>query len=398
MQWRGFHSFAGTAIKVVMLSAAVLFYVRNYNGAQLGLGRSNAHHPSIAAAPRDVHWPFMKRMMCPNQTPNPNVWSVLFELARAELDFPEEKITAHPSELIAQDSFFKFNNGGVGYAFNSVGQQHYMIYLRIFKAGSDQIQHNLQDILNPGYYEQWKSLSEMFAKSKALRSTVVENICVVTAVRDPVERFLSAYNEIEFKVEGRKKFGGDGTLHNYTRHDNGTEARFEHFVTDLVGGPRSAGLFGEYQRKGVQEITHIFSMTGILWGLRRLNDCYGEDKFNLTAYLPSLTNLETQFPTFLHDTCEHVPPFDTFNKRIVHDSQADTYNFYEAAKRSWRDEGRVARALCAIHALDYACYDALPIPPVCALLYSKDGFRQKIALVARKPKIKVEHCGQGNFP
>ena len=141
-------------------------------------------------------------------------------------------------------------------------------------------------------------------------------------------------------------------------------------------------------------------MTGILWGLKRLQGCHGKDVApNLTSYLPSLTNLDTEFPKLLNETCSGLPPFDSFKERIVHASQSDKFNFYSAAKQAWKHQGNVSRALCAIHALDYACFDDIPVPTLCQEVYSKSLFQHKVLHAMRIGKqMTLDPCGIGNFP
>ena len=59
---------------------------------------------------------------------------------------------------------------------------------------------------------------------------------MVTAVRDPVEHFLSAYNEILYRRVNRK------------RHVDGSTTHFEQFVRDFVGGPVSSGVYQGHQQ------------------------------------------------------------------------------------------------------------------------------------------------------
>ena len=57
----------------------------------------------------------------------------------------------------------------------------------------------------------------------------------------------------------------------------------------------------------------------------------------------------------------------------------DEYGFYNAAKRVWKNQDKISRALCAIHTLDYACFDKLPIPDfVCQSLYTSNRFHNEL--------------------
>jgi len=45
----------------------------------------------------------------------------------------------------------------------------------------------------------------------------------------------------------------------------------------------------------------------------------------------------------------------------------------------WKAGGNTARALCAIRALDYACFDEVPVPAVCRDVFSTVRFLQTLA-------------------
>ena len=84
-----------------------------------------------------------------------------------------------------------------------------------------------------------------------------------------------------------------------------------------------------------------------------------------------------------------MPKLDSFRRKSVHESQLDPDNNYAAAKLSWERQGKVSRALCALHALDYACFDDIPVPGLCQSLYSSDRFRDHLlnADVMESPPI-----------
>ena len=49
-------------------------------------------------------------------------------------------------------------------------------------------------------------------------------------------------------------------------------------------------------------------MTGILWELKRLRDTLRVvNAIHLTDYLPTVNNLNTEFPKFLSQTCNGIP-------------------------------------------------------------------------------------------
>ena len=122
-------------------------------------------------------------------------------------------------------------------------------------------------------------------------------------------------------------------------------------------------------------------MVGVLWGLKE--NAAGNETLSLTAYLSTLKNLDEEFPKLVNTYCTGVPPMDTSQIKFEHPSSSDPYNFYHAARTSWarsnsnnssEDGVSTSRALCAIHMLDYACYEDIPIPHVCQSVYDDEQF------------------------
>ena len=260
------------------------------------------------------------------------------------------------------------------------------------RAGNDQIRKNLDATLSQSEKDGGKTwiekgqLLEAFTNGyPGLWSPIPQNhrnnTCVVTAVRDPIEHFVSGYNEMEWRVLHNdhhhwinpKKYVGKNTLL-FARWKNGTDMRFEQFIVDYIGGAGSSGLFPSIPHS---IIYHTFSMAGILWELQRRQQ-------SLTAYLPSIKNMDVEFPKFLREKCKGLPreATQTFKSKFDHPSQNDEHGFYSAAKRVvWsnsKGDNKFARALCAIHALDYACFDLIPVPIVCQTLFDRESFREKV--------------------
>ena len=78
-------------------------------------------------------WPEMRQVLCPDMTPNPNVWSALFELARMELGFAEGHIKVTGDDAGSVANFFTFHTGGSGYSYWVKGTKHHMAYLTVWK-------------------------------------------------------------------------------------------------------------------------------------------------------------------------------------------------------------------------------------------------------------------------
>ena len=178
------------------LLVATIFICRTGTGNDGWIISENGNQNNKEAASLfDRHWPEMKEQICPDMSPNPNVWSTLFELARMELGFSEDRIKLNEADDNAVAIFFSFNTGGMGHV--SHDNKHHMAYLTILKGGNNQISSNLRPMLG-GNGSVWSgnTMRDLFSASR-IPTSKLNLACVVTAVWDPVEHFLSAYNEVE---------------------------------------------------------------------------------------------------------------------------------------------------------------------------------------------------------
>lgn len=337
----------------------------------------------------EQQWNQIRKKACPNQIPNPSIWQILFEQAQIELGFDFESIPNTPKDIAFVKNFFTFSSGGVGYS--SLDGEHHMVYLKVWKAANDQIRKNIErvakkdniwnfdvniiDLMQNGE----RDFSELWSAIPLLNRN---QTCVVTAVREPVEHFLSAYNEIEFrsttsflsshgvKANGKKE-------RYYERYKNGTDARFEQYVSEFIWGATSTHV---YPSLPFSNIFHSFSQTGVLWILKEQVDILGVNAPRLTAYLPSISNVSAEFPNLVATNC---PGFEEefgrpFTKQFSHPSQKDEFGFYAAAKRVWSKQDATSRALCAIHLMDYACFDFSTIPALCQDVFSDASFKDRL--------------------
>jgi hypothetical protein len=203
--------------------------------------------------------------------------------------------------------------------------------------------------------------------------------CIITAIRDPVSHFIAGYNEMEYRIERDNRLqNASGLL--FDRYKLGSTNRFEQFVADYFGGPKT---LGGPEREGWTEWHsvepgHIYSMSGVL-------NMLAEQGLKLTSYLPSLRNLGETWPAFVQNTCPGLPESTASTPMRLQGQHEHTNSkspAYKAAKRVWEEEGATARALCVVHAMDYACWENLPdgIPSVCMDVYTSrkfvDGIRQ----------------------
>mmetsp|Transcript_12968 Transcript_12968/g.30586 ORF Transcript_12968/g.30586 Transcript_12968/m.30586 type:complete len:596 (-) Transcript_12968:315-2102(-) len=260
--------------------------------------------------------------------------------------------------------------------------------------------------------------------------------CVFTVLRDPISHFLAGYNEVEYRlVHGESDAPNASELDKLASYamiqlnqDSKTrELRFITFVQNLLEGHPSFVNFDYYK--------HFAAMSRILPTLSKLDlipssnhpytngDSKDTPSYTSTAssqldsadrswYLPTLENLLDTFPRFLTQACprmasnyyrQHRPmstetytgshlqnqssasddsfdmnssnPYPPMELWEGHESQLDSLGTHQAAKDVWKKGGAVSRALCILHAMDYACFpDGLEIPPICREVYSSDAF------------------------
>ena len=340
----------------------------------------------------DEQWNQIKQKTCPNKMPNSSIWPILFQQARMELGFDVETIPHTPKDELFTKKFFTFSNGGVGYT--SLDGEHHLVYLKVWKSANDNIRKNMEIIVRKksNLWNYDIKMSDMMGESQPDYSELWSPIplskrnetCVVTAVRDPVEHFLSAYNEIEFRstesfrsVHGVRADANDKKQRYYERYENGTDSRFERYVAEFVWGASTAKV---YPSLPFSNIFHSFSQSGVLWRLKEQRDIMGVNAPQLTAYIPTLFNISATFPNLIATNC---PGFEEefnrpFPKQFDHESQKDEFGFYAAAKRVWGKQESTSRALCALHLMDYACFDLIPIPELCQNVFSDSGFMDRL--------------------
>jgi len=230
--------------------------------------------------------------------------------------------------------------------------------------------------------------------------------CIYTAIRDPISHFLSGYNEVEYRM--LVEYANDTTekkhhapyhyvvpythIDDSVRNDNNNginfdssdgddenskkallrdhlhgrrKERFEAFVKDFLRQEATLASNLEYE--------HVFSMTRILTSLAKFNQ-------TLTGYVPTIENITSKWPAFISKTCPGAPPLHKMPKMQIqgqHKSSKDPLGLYEAAKDVWKEGGPISRALCLLHAFDYACWKDLPagIPDLCMEVYHKHAAR-----------------------
>jgi hypothetical protein len=325
----------------------------------------------------NVLWPQLKDALCPNMVPNvQSAKKRLLHLARRRLHFLE-----HYEEHVKKDEekddvyqrFFEFHASINAYSPDKSDMNNtVMAYVPVWKCANEQIRFGMVHTLGEDKFEAYGGNDFCLFFQKQLPKMSTRRACVVTAVRDPISHFLSAYNEVEYRYS-LHKFTDEWKEFPqliFTRYRHGHKKRFEQFVRDYLSGP-----IVEKQKPYLDyplEIPHTFLMSGILLELARCNE-------RLTDYLPSLDNLTHTWPNFLTKTCPEVDFPEEFVTGTLdtagqHFSSTDDLGDYDAARQVWEEGGLTAQALCILHVMDYACFDKLEIPEVCKQVYNDKAF------------------------
>jgi hypothetical protein len=205
--------------------------------------------------------------------------------------------------------------------------------------------------------------------------------CIYTAIHDPIEHFLEGYSLSERSMLGA--FLDDPVGHPHAPY---------HFAVpyspltgsasqDFFAGARNQGRFEAFVRDVAKEEPALatnheyhsfFSQSRVLSAL-------ADQKVALTGYIPSTDNLASAWPKFLAERCpgaprpEELPHLRDPGPASSSSSREDPLKTLEAARAVWSRGGPVAKALCFLHALDYACWTDLPggIPRVCSEVYEQ---------------------------
>jgi hypothetical protein len=336
----------------------------------------NPTHVDVAML-LDKQWTDVQDILCPAGRPNAATFGpTLFAMARTELGITSDEVRhvkqenldfCEPSRPMEKLSYRFYYGRSFANATIYVSGNHTIAYIPIWKAANNGIGGWLR-ACDGTRGRTIHSLQPENLFNDTTRHPFLKPTCVVTAIRDPISHFLSAYNEIEFR---RHLVGNNTDLPLYYNLPFSTAEqrrdRFVQFVRDIALEESRALIHHPFG--------HVFSMSRVLEVLGRQKDAF------LSGYLPTLANLSAKFPSFLQKTChleEELPIMrDT---RWDHLSSRDLEGFYRAAKTVWSEGGKVARALCILHAMDYACWKDLPdgVPTVCQDVYSRAAFMASI--------------------
>mmetsp|Transcript_24452 Transcript_24452/g.50755 ORF Transcript_24452/g.50755 Transcript_24452/m.50755 type:complete len:413 (-) Transcript_24452:11-1249(-) len=324
-------------------------------------------------------WPHIKSKLCPDNVPSSRKYGrILFNLARQQLGLRNLRSSSNFNEFWTfwpDHSTAYVNATSLSSTGSSMTVAGSFIHVPLWKCANNNIRQNLMKYL-PGAKDVSMQCS---AKAECWVSLIggMENVahaCIVSVVRDPISHFLSGYNEYEVRLNTKKTEqlrSNEGLVAHplsFERFTFGEERRFEQFIVDLLTSPSDIFQY---------DLAHVYSMTGIL------NAIFDNYNRGLDGYLPLMNDLEYNYPAFLNETCPHVLPESAFipwkkDERFYHASEADEMGFRSAAEAVWKRGGRESRALCIIHAIDYACFEKLQIEDFCKKIYSDDSFSKII--------------------
>lgn len=398
------------------------------------------------ATPRNssaFDWNVMAHRLCPNMVPQSSQFGPrLFALARRELgdnagvQFCDYKIIHAKRTDTMSHVFYKWSWGEMAMDTTTnattnattntnnneqLSHTHTLFYLPIWKCANIQIREYFLERFN-------------FQKIPPANQSTKQRKCMVTAIRDPISHFLAGYNEVEYRLKIYYKYrnkivgqGGGWTFGNIPIESRPKE-RLKQFLVDFLSCPFERGFKGVAEKYPMTlELSHLYSMSGVLYNLdaksksksekNRQNDTTTTTTATTTAsathtaeqpqfntmsdfhYLPSLTNISTQWGPFVAEKCgESVLSLSnnkndndlmksTFlNTSIIVGSNAHTSSTrkeYDAIKQAVmiaqeQEENAddlslsITKALCAPHLLDYACWKDLPdgVPTTCMDLYA----------------------------
>lgn len=325
-----------------------------------------------------IMWPPLQHSLCGTGAPNLKLSSTLFELARTEaFENEDPRVAVLSNASTTKKNFFSGGYGAdVFSGTNENGERFHTVYTRIWKCANNQIRSLLKEIS--------EQFHEGGIREISLRKSLQEiknnesdpsfpKVCIYTAIRDPISHFLSGYNEIETRLLGSwiKTNSWEGGKREiapyhfrvpYNQTSPGLQRkRFRGFVEDLLLETPAFGHEVMYW--------HVSAMSRVLVDLKKYN-------YTLTGYIPQLQNLTSKLPAFMASTCpnfysaETIPPVHIGGQ---HKSSGDPFGLYAAAKQVWKESGPFSRALCLLHAFDYACFENLPdgIPSLCRSVYQE---------------------------
>eukprot|EP00211_Chloroparvula_japonica_P006073 CAMPEP_0119139166 /NCGR_PEP_ID=MMETSP1310-20130426/27010_1 /TAXON_ID=464262 /ORGANISM="Genus nov. species nov., Strain RCC2339" /LENGTH=349 /DNA_ID=CAMNT_0007130429 /DNA_START=51 /DNA_END=1100 /DNA_ORIENTATION=+ len=236
-------------------------------------------------------------------------------------------------------------------------------YSRIYKAGNDFI----RDQMNT-FAKTREGVSSIASYTEVGNSSKTGKIAF-TFVREPTDRLLSAYMELEFRTRKRKgKRGKHNAEVPFEREPEGSTARVARFLYDVLT-LKVGNLFEPY---------HIWSQANVVWSKRMT---YVGKVELMDAGLASLNDLIAGLS----------PPISDFrfaNNRTFGSHKSSEHPAPKLRLGSLlRQEPEWQKAVCGFYLLDYAYFD-YPLPVVCISRY--DNLRRDMReVLISDPRCKL---------
>jgi len=313
-------------------------------------------------------WESHKARLCPDQQPNVDLGEALFRAASRELGM-STSTQRWPSAAGVSKRFYRFSSGGFAVAAMD-GTRRAAVYVRVWKCANDSIRawahaSFAQAPVRSGEVYYTEDTRDVVSLVKRAAEAGNGSVVAVTVLRDPVEHFLSGWNEIAER-ETRRKDATEDIRWDVQRDPEGT---FERFVASLVAG---VPQFPGQERGRVRSLPHVFAMSGVLVPLSRSASA-GRTGIHLLypQAAASLHDSAMEFPALLSVAAPGTVPFHAISQQAVdanvrtHPSGADALGTYSASKAVFARSGPTAKALCALAALDYACFPDFALPTQC---------------------------------
>lgn len=309
-----------------MLFSSISYFVQTYGDRE--------------TADSGVEW----AKLCPNKVPDMKYAPILYSMAQKavglDLGFKVESL--NPTIALALHTF---SSGGIHFPAPSNG---IVSYVRIWKAGNNQVGCYFKEVA------QRLNVTSKRVRGQEYLQQLRKAKCIITYIRDPLARFLSGYNEHEWRLDesrqlrkstihrlSRRRFSGGSFL----ERPLGNSGRFARYVHNVLSPKDMLHVLSEDY-----EVRHIFFMSGTLFALHMSGT-------ETPIHFIPLESLSRSLPRFLQEQCdvpqEHTPSVPYCGQ---HNTTKDPLGTLKAAKKAMGENTSIARAVCYLIAMDYACF------------------------------------------